>query len=284
MNNIIPQICQNVEVRSGSVYDHKTDRSFQLNPISEKILEYCDGTNNIGQITEKICADCEVAEDEKAEVSNDVREFILTSNSQYLVNCIQPGISGVLRSLFLAEKYYKRIDINSESPFLVFAHELLIVGKMFSGAAAVALLLPLIISAAAVLAGLPAAFAFRIIGIVFSFLLGALIGTVLHETTHVLLYRRKEPKGGFMVKKGLSLMFVRKIFNETFLTKICGGGISGLIGIAGIILYLCGVPCFHNIFCLFFSIGLSVQLLNLLPISGDGKEIFNLLLMKILRG
>lgn len=285
MSRYIPKVCENVELKDQTVYDTKTERSFNLNPVSTRILEYCDGKADIDEIAEKICSDCEVEGDAKKEVHDDVLSFIEDSNSKYLLNCKEKGAIGYLKSLFFAQKHYKRTDINSNSLFITFLKELSIVMKVFGGLIIVTALSLAMILIGTSLLGSPdfTKFGYRFTGIIFALFIGFFTGIALHETIHVYIYRRKEPLGGFMVSRGFSIKFVRKVFNESILTKLCGGGITGLIGVIGIILYVCGIGVFHNLYFLCFSIAYAVQLLNFLPFGGDGRDIIVALLKKHLK-
>ncbi len=280
----IPYIPQNIEINKDHIFDHNLHADIPINETAYKILLLIDGIKSVSEITEHLNEEIKINYDV---LYNDINNLFYELNTNYLLNW-KYKTNIMMKKIFInfiaqyKKGYKERVTIKNSSFFSVFnsINNVIFkkIGMLFTWTLALYILSVVLISDS--LAS----------GVAFGFLIafvGLILSTNIHELSHMytLWIKKKNKNIGFLGISPLGVRFVRPAetnFKNNIIIALSGSIIPGTLGV---LMYIISFTMFkewqYSVYINIFAGMFIIQLVHLLPFTGDGKNILNYILLMI---
>ena len=276
--NKIPYIPQNIEIYADYIYDPNLYAKIPINKTAYKILLLVDGKKSVSEITEEMNKKFNINHDI---LSNDINNLFNQLNNNYLLNWKYKSnvrVKNLIINIIAQYKkgYKERVYIKNNSIFSVFNSINNVIIKKI-GIFFIWSLMLYILSISITSAHSASHIALASL-VCFS---GLILSTNIHELSHLysLWIQKKDKNIGFIGISPLGVRFVRPI--ETKIKNNIIVALSGSMvpGILGILMFSINYTLFKEwqylVYLNIFAAMFIIQLIHLLPFTGDGKNLLN---------
>ncbi|MFA9379031.1 MAG: hypothetical protein ACERKZ_20145 [Lachnotalea sp.] len=278
--NIIPYFPHGVRMTGNSIYDDALQFETKLNTTALSIFKLVDDKNSFADIIEKMniqygCKDNSIL--------RDVNKLLFDANKRNIINfkiksknIVYMLLAKIVFSII--KRSNVRYDIFGNNLFKILIQLLRILIAKFIGLAIIinfSLLLILFLSNNSnyIVYG----YTLQILVGINLLIIGSITSIALHESLHAYYFRKmvKQVNSGFFALEGITMSFKRRRDQNIsgVWVELSGPFITFMIGAVGYFITYIVMPNKMDFYLYIFFFTYLVQILNLLPFSGDGRNI-----------
>ncbi|PXV86710.1 coenzyme PQQ synthesis protein D (PqqD) [Lachnotalea glycerini] len=278
--NIIPDFPPRVKLIDNIISDDALQYETKLNSTALAVFKLVDGKNNLLDIVKDMNFQYGCKDDR---VLNDVNQLILDANKRNILNLkIESNnllYKNIARLIFnILYRRVERYDILDSNFFMIFVQLCKIIISKLKG---LVIILDLAILFILYLSydfnQTIYEYAWNIFAYVNLFIIGTVTSISMHETLHAYYFRKisNQTKSGFFVIRGMMMSFKRRKDQQIsgLWVELSGPFITFVIGAAGYVSTYFLIPKEFYLYFYIFFFSYLIQIVNLLPFSGDGKNI-----------